>query len=276
MDYSFLIKQRKKKLQKLLYQLDLYESQIIDALFKDFQKPPFESYLTEINIVRDDLKFTIKNMEKWSKPQRVLPSLLNFPSSDYIYHQPYGKVLIISPWNYPFQLALSPVISAFAAGNQVTLKPSELTPHTSSLLSQIIRETFDVNEVVAILGDADMAKSLLERKWDYIFFTGSVSVGKKVYQAAAQNLTPVTLELGGKNPCIVDDTGNLQLKARRIVWGKFLNAGQTCIAPDFLIVKSNIKKKFIELLIEEIQKAYSDHPELSPDFCRIINKKKTG
>ena len=273
MDYSFLIKQRKKKLQKLLYQLDLYESQIIDALFKDFQKPPFESYLTEINIVRDDLKFTIKNMEKWSKPQRVLPSLLNFPSSDYIYHQPYGKVLIISPWNYPFQLALSPVISAFAAGNQVTLKPSELTPHTSSLLSQIIRETFDVNEVVAILGDADMAKSLLERKWDYIFFTGSVSVGKKVYQAAAQNLTPVTLELGGKNPCIVDDTGNLQLKARRIVWGKFLNAGQTCIAPDFLIVKSNIKKKFIELLIEEIQKAYSDRPELSPDFCRIINKK---
>lgn len=273
MDYSFLIKQRKKKLQKLLYHLDLHESQIIDALFKDFQKPPFESYLTEINIVRDDLKFTIKNMENWSKPQRVLPSLLNFPSSDYIYHQPYGKVLIISPWNYPFQLALSPVISAFAAGNQVTLKPSELTPHTSSLLSQIIRETFDVNEVVAILGDADMAKSLLERKWDYIFFTGSVSVGKKVYQAAAQNLTPVTLELGGKNPCIVDDTGNLQLKARRIVWGKFLNAGQTCIAPDFLIVKSNIKKKFIELLIEEIPKAYSDRPELSPDFCRIINKK---
>ncbi|MDD3005377.1 aldehyde dehydrogenase family protein [Flavobacterium sp.] len=272
MDSSFLIRQRKKKLIQLLHRIDLYESKIIDALYKDFKKPPFESFLTEINIVKDDLKFTIKNIEKWSKPQRVLPSLLNFPSSDYIYHQPYGKVLIISPWNYPFLLALSPVISAFAAGNQVTLKPSELTPNTSSLLSKIIRETFDVNEVVAILGDAEMAKSLLDKKWDYIFFTGSVTVGKKVYQAAAKNLTPITLELGGKNPCIVDETGDLQLKARRIVWGKFLNAGQTCIAPDFLIIKSRIKKKFIELLIEEIQRAYSYNPESSPDFCRIINK----
>ena len=273
MDYLHLAENRKKTLIKLLNQINFYESEIIQALYKDFKKPPFEAFVTEINIVRDDLKYTIKNLKSWSKPKRVLPSLLNFPSSDYIYIEPYGKVLIISPWNYPFQLALSPVIAAFAAGNQVTLKPSELTPNTSSLLSKIIRETFEVQEVVAVLGDAELAKSLLAKKWDYIFFTGSVGVGKKVYEAAAKNLTPVTLELGGKNPCIVDDTGSIELKAKRIVWGKFINAGQTCIAPDFILVKSNVKQEFIKHLIAEINKAYSDTPENSPDYCRIINKK---
>ncbi len=273
MDYSQLIENRKKKLVKLLDQINFYEKEIINALYKDFKKPPFEAFVTEINIVRDDLKFTIKNIANWAKPKRVLPSLLNFPSSDYIYNEPYGKVLIISPWNYPFQLALSPVIAAFASGNQVTLKPSELTPNTSALLSKIIRETFDVKEVVAVLGDAELAKNLLEKKWDYIFFTGSVGVGKKVYEAAAKHLTPVTLELGGKNPCIVDHTGSIELKARRIVWGKFLNAGQTCIAPDFILVKSDVKAEFIKHLILEIKKAYSENPQLSPDYCRIINRK---
>jgi aldehyde dehydrogenase (NAD+) len=168
---------------------------------------------------------------------------------------------------------LSPVIAAFAAGNQVTLKPSELTPNTAALLSKIIRETFEIYEVVAVLGDAELAKSLLEKKWNYIFFTGSVAVGQKVYEAAAKNLTPVTLELGGKNPCIVDDTGSLALKAKRIVWGKFINAGQTCIAPDFILVKSNIKEAFTKHLISEIKKAYSENPQISPDYCRIVNKK---
>ena len=273
MEYANLVENRKRKLKKLLSQINFYESKIIDALYKDFKKPPFEAFVTEINIVREDLKYTIKNMEGWAKPKRVLPSLLNFPSSDYIYSEPYGKVLIISPWNYPFQLALSPVIAAYAAGNQVTLKPSELTPNTSSLLSRIIREVFDVQEVVAVLGDAELAKNLLEKKWDYIFFTGSVGVGKKVYEAAAKNLTPVTLELGGKNPCIVDETGSIELKAKRIVWGKFINAGQTCIAPDFILVKSSVKEEFVKHLITEINKAYSENPQLSPDFCRIINKK---
>ena len=272
MDYSNLVDNRKKTLIKLLNRISFYESEIIDALYKDFKKSAFEAYVTEINIVREDLKYTIKHINSWAKPKRVLSSLLNFPSSDYIYSEPYGKVLIVSPWNYPFQLALSPVIAAFAAGNQVTLKPSELTPNTSSLLSKIIRETFEVQEVVAVLGDAELAKSLLAKKWDYIFFTGSVGVGKKVYEAAAKNLTPVTLELGGKNPCIVDDTGSIELKARRIVWGKFINAGQTCIAPDFILVKSNIKDEFVQHLIAEIKKAYSENPELSPDYCRIINK----
>lgn len=273
MDYSNLIENRKKKLIKLLNRINFYESEIIDALYKDFKKPPFESFVTEINIVRDDLKYIIKNIHSWAKPKRVVPSLLNFPSSDYIYSEPYGNVLIISPWNYPFQLALSPVVAAFAAGNKVTLKPSELTPNTSSLLSKIIREVFDIQEVVAVLGDAELAKSLIEKKWDYIFFTGSVGVGKKVYEAAAKNLTPVTLELGGKNPCIVDETGSIELKAKRIVWGKFINAGQTCIAPDFILVKSSVKEEFTRHLILEIEKAYSENPKLSPDFCRIINKK---
>lgn len=273
MEYSNLVDNRKKTLIKLLNRIDFYESELIDALYKDFKKSAFEAYVTEINIVRDDLKHTIKNISNWAKPKRVLPSLLNFPSSDFIYSESYGKVLIISPWNYPFQLALSPVIAAFSAGNQVTLKPSELTPNTSSLLSKIIRETFDVQEVVAVLGDAELAKSLLAKKWDYIFFTGSVGVGKKVYEAAAKHLTPVTLELGGKNPCIVDDTGSMALKARRIVWGKFINAGQTCIAPDFILVKSTVKNEFVQHLIAEIKRAYSENPALSPDYCRIINKK---
>lgn len=273
MDYLHAVENRKNTLIKLLNRIDFYESEITEALYKDFKKPAFEAFVTEINIVREDLKHTIKNVKSWAKPKRVLPSLLNFPSSDYIYSEPYGKVLIISPWNYPFQLALSPVIAAFAAGNQVTLKPSELTPNTSSLLSKIIRETFDVKEVVAVLGDAELAKNLLAKKWDYIFFTGSVGVGKKVSEAAAQHLTPVTLELGGKNPCIVDDTGSMALKAKRIVWGKFINAGQTCIAPDFILVKSTVKDEFIEHLITEIKKAYTENPQLSPDYCRIINKK---
>lgn len=273
MAYSHLIENRKKTLIKLLNRIDFYESEIIEALHKDFKKSAFEAYVTEINIVRTDLKYTIKNIKNWAKPKWVLPSLLNFPSSDYIYSEAYGKVLIISPWNYPFQLALSPVIAAFAAGNQVTLKPSELTPNTSSLLSQIIREVFDVQEVVAVLGDAELAKSLLAKKWDYIFFTGSVGVGQKVYEAAAKHLTPVTLELGGKNPCIVDDTGSMALNAKRIVWGKFINAGQTCIAPDFILVQAKAKEAFIRHLIIEIKKAYSENPQLSPDYCRIINKK---
>ena len=273
MEHSTLIEIRKNKLKKLLSTINFHEKDIIDALYKDFKKPAFEAFVTEISIVKDDLKYTIKNLKNWAAPKWVLPSLLNFPSSASIYSEAYGKVLIISPWNYPFQLALSPVIAAFAAGNQVTLKPSELTPNTSALLSKIIRETFDIKEVVAVLGDAELAKNLLAKKWDYIFFTGSVGVGKKVYEAAAKNLTPVTLELGGKNPCIVDDTGSMELKAKRIVWGKFINAGQTCIAPDFILVKSDVKEEFTKYLISEIKRAYTDNPKNSTDYCRIINKK---
>ena len=272
MDFKNNISYRKATLEKLLKNIKIHENDIIDALYKDFKKPVFESVLTETNYVISELKTTINSLNKWAKPKKVFPSLLNFPSSDYIYSEPYGNVLIISPWNYPFQLALCPLISAVAAGNKVTLKPSELTPNTSFLIAKIIRETFDVKHVVAILGDAKIAENLLKNRWDFIFFTGSVKVGKIVAHAAANYLTPVVLELGGKNPCIIEKSANLKLSAKRIVWGKFLNAGQTCIAPDYLLVHKSIKQEFITFLIQEITNFYSENPEQSTDFARIINK----
>lgn len=272
MDYKNNINFRKESLVKLLSAIKLHEKEITEALHKDFKKPAFEAFVTEINIVLDDLKYTINNINGWAKPKKVLPSFLNFPSKEYIYSEPYGNTLIISPWNYPFQLAMCPLIAAVAAGNKVTLKPSELTPNTSSLISKIIRETFEPNHAIVVLGDARLSQELLKKRWDYIFFTGSVNVGKSVYKAAAEHLTPVTLELGGKNPCIIDETADLPLAAKRIVWGKFINAGQTCIAPDYLLVKQSIKTTFISLVKQEISNAYGENIEHSPDFPRIINR----
>ena len=273
MNYKTDIKSRKESLKKLLHVITQHEQAIILALYDDFKKPAFEAVLTETNYVISDLKETIKNIDSWAKPKKVTASFLNFPSSDYIYSEPYGNVLILSPWNYPFQLALCPLIAAVAAGNKVTLKPSELTPNTSNIIAKIISETFAVKDVVVITGDATIAANLLSKRWDYIFFTGSVAVGKIVAKAAAENLTPVTLELGGKSPCIVDETANLELSARRIVWGKIINAGQTCVAPDYILVHHKIKVIFVKLLMQEIEKALGTNPEESPDFARIINLK---
>ena len=271
MDYKSNIQFRKETLTRLLYSIEENEKRIIEALYKDFKKPEFEAVLTETNYVIGDLKQTIKNINCWAKPKRVLPSILNFPSSDYIYSEPYGKVLVIAPWNYPFQLALCPLIAAVAAGNSVVLKPSELTPNTSNLINEIISKVFSKNHVEVIEGGVEVSQNLLSKKWDYIFFTGSVAVGKIVAKAAAEHMTPVTLELGGKNPCIIDETANIKLAAKRIVWGKFINAGQTCIAPDYLLVQKDIKSDLIEHLKQEITSAYSDDPEVSPDYTRIVN-----
>lgn len=273
MSYKTDIGYRKETLIKLLNTIILYEEEIIQALQNDFNKPVFESVLTETNYVIADLKDTIKNLHRWAKPKKVLPSILNFPSTDYIYKEPYGKVLIIAPWNYPFQLALCPLISAVAAGNQVVLKPSELTPKTSEVIAKIILKSFDKSHVEVVEGGAEVSQKLLSQRWDYIFFTGSVAVGKIVAMAAAKNLTPVTLELGGKNPCIIDETANLKLAAKRIVWGKFINAGQTCIAPDYILIQKDMKTHFIEYLKVEITNAYGENPDLSPDFARIVNTK---
>ena len=271
MDYKSNIQYRKETLTRLLYSIEENESRIIEALYKDFKKPEFEAVLTETNYVIGDLKQTIKNLKCWAKPKRVLPSILNFPSSDYIYSEPYGKVLVISPWNYPFQLALCPLIAAVAAGNSVVLKPSELTPNTSSIIAEIISKVFTKDHVEVIEGGVEVSQNLLAQKWDYIFFTGSVAVGKIVAKAAAEYMTPVTLELGGKNPCIIDETANIKLAAKRIVWGKFINAGQTCIAPDYLLVQEKVKSELVEHLKLEITNAYSENPELSPDYTRIVN-----
>lgn len=274
MDFKNDISYRKQCLVKLLDVIIRREKDIVGAVYKDFSKPEFEAVLTETILVQDELKQTIRNIRSWSRRKRVWPSIVNFPSSDFLYPEPYGDVLIISPWNYPYQLAMMPMIAAVAAGNRVVLKPSENAPNTAEVLSLIISEAFDSTHVEVVLGDADVAEKLLERRWDYIFFTGSVAVGKKVAAAAAVNLTPVTLELGGKNPCIVDESANLQLSAKRIVWGKFINAGQTCIAPDYLLVHKSVKAKFTDCLIAEIESAYGKNQQDSPDLPRIINEKQ--
>lgn len=273
MNYKTSLSFRKETLVKLLNTIVLLEDEIIQALYDDFKKPAFEAVVTETSYVLSELKNTIKNLKKWAQPQRIWPSLLNFPSSDYILREPYGKVLIIAPWNYPFQLALCPLISAVAAGNQVVLKPSELTPNTAKIIQKIIQKVFHVNHVKVENGGVEIAQKLLTQRWDYIFFTGSVPVGKIVAKAAAEHLTPVTLELGGKNPCIIDETANLKLAAKRIVWGKFINAGQTCIAPDYILIQKDMKSHFVTYLKKEITKAYGENPKASPDFARIVNQK---
>jgi aldehyde dehydrogenase (NAD+) len=273
MIYKTDISYRKESLKKLLNCIKKHEDAIFSALYFDFKKPELESVLTETNVVYTELKTAINSISSWSKPKKVWPSLLNFPSKDRIYSEPFGNVLIISPWNYPFQLAICPLIGAVAAGNKVTLKPSELSPNTSAIIYKIISEVFDIEHVEVVEGGIAVSEKLLNQRWDYIFFTGSVAVGKIVAQKAALNITPVTLELGGKNPCIIDETANLKLAAKRIIWGKMVNAGQTCIAPDYLLVHHSIKEKFITFLAAEITKNYGSNPEESADFARIINQK---
>ncbi|MCF8714241.1 aldehyde dehydrogenase [Joostella atrarenae] len=267
------LKARKNILRKLKSEIEIREKDICDALYADFKKSEFESLLSETQYILGELNDAIKKIYSWAKPKAVSPSLINFPSSAKIIKEPYGTVLIIAPWNYPFQLAISPLIGAIAAGNTAVIKPSELTPNTANIISEIISAVFPENYVSVTQGDKDASTALLKERWDYIFFTGSPQVGKIVYQAAANNLTPVTLELGGKNPCIVDETAKLQQAARRIVWGKFLNGGQTCIAPDYILVASEVKDKLIAFLKEEIIAAYSDNPKNSPDYPRIVNQR---
>ncbi|MCF6295503.1 MAG: aldehyde dehydrogenase [Flavobacteriaceae bacterium] len=264
---------RKKALLRLKAEIIKCEKDIIDALYKDLKKPEFESVLTETEVVLGELNLTIKNLNAWAKPKRVFPSMLNFPSTDKIYSEPYGNTLIISPWNYPYQLALSPLIGAVAAGNTVVLKPSELASHTSKILEDIITTVFETKHVSVVQGDATIAQELLEKRWDYIFFTGSVAVGKIVAKAAAEHLTPTTLELGGKNPCIIDESANIKLTAKRIVWGKFLNAGQTCIAPDYILIHDSVKQQFIDAMQSEIETAFTKNPEASKDLARIVNER---
>ncbi|WP_424197616.1 aldehyde dehydrogenase [Algibacter sp.] len=262
-------------LKALKSEILLNEQAILDALKKDFKKSEFEAYLSEIGIVISELNLAIKNLKKWAKPKRITASLLTFPSKDYIYKEPYGTVLIIAPWNYPFLLAMEPLIMAIAAGNTVVLKPSELTVNTSKVITAILNNVFQDTLAVSVEGGVETSTELLAQKWDFIFFTGSTTVGKIVAKAAANHLTPTVLELGGKSPCIIDDSVDLKLVARRLVWGKLLNGGQTCIAPDYVIVKSNIKQNLIEALKSEITKRYGTNPKTSEDFPRIINQKNT-
>nr|WP_317632559.1 aldehyde dehydrogenase [uncultured Flavobacterium sp.] len=264
---------RKQKLLTLLQAIEQNEEAILAALYADFKKSEFEGFMTEIGMVYLDLKNHIKNLKSWMKPKSVRASVLNFPSKDYVQAHPFGQVLIISPWNYPFLLAIHPLISAIAAGNVVVLKPSELTTNTAAVLKKIIESVFDKNWVAVIEGDVEVTTQILKHRFDMIFFTGSTAVGKIVHQAAAKHLTPVVLELGGKSPCIVTASANLEVAVNRIVFGKFVNAGQTCIAPDFIWIHESVKSKFLELLHKRIVACYGTDIKNSPDFPRIINLK---
>ena len=263
---------RKAALKRLQKEIMAREDDIAQAIYNDFKKPKFETLAAETQFVLAELKLILRNIHNWSRPVKKPSTLMNWPSSDRIYREPYGTVLIIAPWNYPFQLAFAPMIAAVAAGNTVVVKPSEVTPHTASIISEIIGAVFKPEHVSVVEGGVEVSQELLKEKWDYIFFTGSTRVGQIVYEAAAKHLTPVALELGGKNPTIVDETASINLAAKRIVWGKFLNAGQTCIATDYILVHKDVKDQLVDALKQNITKCYGEHMEKSPDFSRMVSK----
>ena len=267
------VEERVRFLKNLKSEIKLNEEDIYKALDLDLKKPRFETFATEIGFLLNEIELFIKKLRSWSKPKGIRSALINFPSKDYIIFEPYGKVLVISPWNYPFQLALLPAMSAFAAGNSVVLKPSEHTPNTSKLIKKIVEKVFPTELMSVIEGDSKTASKLLEKKWDYIFFTGSVKIGEIVAMAAAKNLTPYTLELGGKSPAIINKDIDLKLASKRIVWGKFLNSGQTCVAPDYLVVHKSIKGALIKELIKRIEKTLGKQLEKTEDFTAIVNEK---
>jgi len=264
---------RMEMLGKFRDAIQRYEPQLMQALKEDLNKSDFDSYLTEIGVVLEELRFTLKHLPQWVKPEKVKTPLTHIGSAGYIYPEPYGVALIIAPWNYPFNLAVSPLIGALAAGNCAILKPSELTPRTSAVLAQLIGETFDEGHVAVIEGGVETSQALLQEKFDYLFFTGSVPVGRIVMEAAAKHLTPVTLELGGKSPCIVHADAALPITAKRIVWGKYLNAGQTCVAPDYLYVHHSVKDELIELMRQAIKELYGEDPLQNEHFTRIISER---
>lgn len=271
LDIDFRIKQL--KLLKSLIKDN--EERFITALKEDLGKSEFEAYTTEIGIVYDSISNMIKSLPKWSKREKVSTPFTLFGSKSYIYKEPYGSVLIIGPFNYPFQLVFEPLVGAITAGNCAVLKPSENAPSVSALIAEIIGNNFPSNYISVVEGGVNETSLLVNAKFDYIFFTGSDRVGRIVMEAAGRNLVPVTLELGGKSPCIIDETANLKLAAKRIVWGKLVNAGQTCIAPDYLFVHKNVSEKFMAILKSTIESFYGKNIKESKDYGRIINEGHT-
>jgi aldehyde dehydrogenase (NAD+) len=266
------IKFRLEQLSQLKSAIRNYEEKIYEALYADLHKSKVEAYSAEIGLVLKEISLFQKKLISWAKPQRVKTPLLFPGSKSRIYSEPFGKVLIISPWNYPFGLSLTPLVGAIAAGNTVVLKPSEISANTSQVLQEMLESVFEQNFVAVVQGGAETSQELLKHKFDYIFFTGSERVGKIIYQAAADQLTPITLELGGKSPCIVDINCNLEKASRRIAYGKFLNCGQTCIAPDYLFVHQEVRKELIEQIKIRIADFFGNNPAKSADYGRIIRK----
>lgn len=266
-DVGFRIAQ----LRKLKQAIASNQAAIIAAVQSDLNRPEFEAYF-EMSVV-GEIDGAIKKIKSWTKPKKVSTPIDQFPATAKIYPEPLGVVLIIGPWNYPFQLIMSPLVGAIAAGNCAIVKPSEISPHSSEIITSIIEKTFDPEYIAVVAGGVETSQQLLAEKFDHIFFTGGTAVGKIVMAAAAKHLTPVTLELGGKSPCIVDADVNLEYTAKRIVWGKFINAGQTCIAPDYLLADKKIKPQLLDRLQSYIAEFYGEDPRTSPDYARIINEK---
>jgi len=264
---------RIETLKKLKLILKENEEKLYTAIYTDFKKSEFETYLTELSLIYNELNDAIRNLKKWSKQKRVSTNLANFPAKSYIIPEPLGTILVISAWNYPYQLSLIPAISAIAAGNTVVIKPSEIPNNTSKILAELINSNFDKKYLCIIEGGVETTTELLQQKWDKIFFTGSTPVGKIVYKAAAENLTPVTLELGGKSPTFVLADCNIKITAKRIVWAKFLNAGQTCIAPDYLLVEKSIESELLEAIKKEIQEFYPLSENINENYVQIVNDK---
>ncbi|HIU06897.1 MAG TPA: aldehyde dehydrogenase [Candidatus Onthoplasma faecigallinarum] len=267
----------KKRIEalKLLYKnIKLMSVDIYDALKKDLNKSETETYMVEIGMVLNEISYMIKHIRSFSRPKRVATPLAQFHSKSYKMPCAYGMVLIISPWNYPFMLALEPMVDAIAAGNSVIVKPSEISPNVSDVIAKLISKTFDKGHVDTVLGGVEECTFLLDQDFDYIFYTGSTRVGEIVMKKAAEHFTPVTLEMGGKSPCIVDKTANIPLAAKRIVFGKFLNAGQTCVAPDYILCDKKIKDKLIDELERQIVLQYTVDPIKNDAYPKMINKKQ--
>lgn len=272
---TFQIDFRIQQLTKLKDLIKMYESEIIEALKLDLNKSPTESLMSELMLINSEIDFAIKNIRKWSKPRKVptpFPQL--WPGKSFIHNEPYGSVLIISPWNYPFLLILAPLVGVISAGNCAVIKPSEISTHSEKLLTRMINGNFPQEYITVVNAGLEKTSELLAEKFDYIFYVGGTAVGKIVMEAAAKHLTPVTLELGGKNPCIIDKSADIDYASRRIIWTKFMNAGQTCIAPDYLLVDASCKKALIDKLIAVTKQFYGDNPQLSESYGRIISKKQ--
>lgn len=265
---------RLKQLEVLKSAIKKREKHIMEALFADLGKAEFEAYATEIGTVYDSISHAMKHLKKWAKPKRVPTPIVHFGSVSYIFSEPYGSILIIGPFNYPFMLVLDPLIGAISAGNCAVVKPSEYTPHVSAIIAEILADCFDETYIKTIEGGKEITSILIHTPFDLIFFTGSIGVGKIVMEAAASNLVPVILELGGKSPCIVDRETNLDLAAKRIVWGKFLNTGQTCVAPDYVLAHRDIKEALIAKMKEQITAFYGADPKASRDYGRIVNTRQ--
>ena len=264
---------RKQTLRQLLKAMKQYESQLADALWQDLHKSYEEAYLTELSIVYGEIRNHLRHLSSWARAERKSSPVAILPASSRIIKEPLGNTLIIAPWNYPVQLLLNPLVGAISAGCTAMLKPSPYVPNVSRVLTEMIRATFPEEYIAIVEGNREVNQMLLAERWDMIFFTGSPSLGKMVMQAAAKHLTPVVLELGGKSPCIIDKSANLELAAKRVAWGKALNAGQTCIAPDYLMIHEDVKDRFLNLLVKEWQHLLTNDPQKAKHFVRIVNDK---